>query len=119
MAHRFSSSVQDLEEMSSELTILSDSDDADYNPGVEDHQMSMEALFIPHLRRSTMSTTASEKQKARESDPKGGRCLVSNERDPSCAIEVCHLLPKATGKKDVSPIYEFYSSLILTTSPPS
>lgn len=112
MAHRFTSPVQP-EEMSSDLPSLSDPEDADYHPGINDHPRIaslLDVMLVPQSRRITMSTTPSEKQKARESDPKDGRCLVSNESDPSCAIEVCHILPKATGAELVSPIDRFYYS---------
>lgn len=60
-------------------------------------------LLVPRLRRIIRShTAASELRKARESDPKHGCCMISNESDPSCSIEKCYLVPRSTPEQLVS-----------------
>jgi hypothetical protein len=74
----------------------SDPRDEDYRPDVEQRLASVEQFFTGTSRRLTSSTTHSQKRKAKELDPRDGRCMLSNEREPSCSVEVCHLLARAT-----------------------
>ena len=75
---------------------------ADYHPDVE-HREALAVYFSPRTRRITGSNTAaSQQRRAREADPRDGRCMISNECDPPCCIQVCHILPKATSNLTVS-----------------
>jgi hypothetical protein len=107
MSNRYPSLEPDAQIFSEDSSIFqSDQRDDDYNPLVEHRQSTaqtgMSVLFTSQIRRTVLSTAASQKLRARNSDPKEGRCILSNEGDPSCSIEVAHILPKATGFQTVN-----------------
>lgn len=94
--------VEQLPPSSDGFQFNSDPRDEDYRPDVDERLVVVEPFFVVTARRLTLSTTHSQKRKAKELDPRDGRCMLSNEREPSCSVEVCHLLARATKSKIVS-----------------
>ena len=75
-----------------------------YDPNAERNEQRPSKNTVTPEKRKKWGSSVDTRQKirAREADPHGGRCLLTNVDD---AINVCHLIPSATDPSEVSPFH--------------
>ena len=79
-----------------------------YHPTIERelrlarHSPALWTLTPAHQCKQGSCTSQGQKAKAKQADPKEGCCLISDETSPQCAIQVCHLIARATDDPTVS-----------------